>query len=229
MVGLMVFLIYLLKLDPLSWDAVVTVIVVIVAGVISLALYVVRQTEPGRTYNLVYQQHPETAKYSGEEKLEPVAVEGGGHATLYVHITARRPISVSALSFRLVERRFRPHWLGIWRMIAPHPSAASVNNVWDNGWELENKPRSFGTGEPQPTARLNENHGYTVRYASPKDLLVGDSLWYRVIVGIADMQSKGWQGLLEFQGPSSAGHPVYKRRKVRIEKSTPREQVPDAQ
>jgi hypothetical protein len=223
-----VYAICQLSLDPLTWDSVVAVGLFGVAVLAALARWWYRHTEPGRTFEMVFEAHPffhVPAQGENRARKKSGEVHAGARSALVlpIHVTAKKPVSVPSCSCRLVGRQLRPGLFRLWRWTPPHPGIAFVTNIWDAEHEALNKQRPFGTYyRPSPIATLNNEGGYTVTYSAPLKLLAKDSLWFRVVVIV----SKNWDGYLEFSGPAMDGRRASTQRGVKLRRSTVQEEDP---
>ena len=212
---------YQLALDPLTWDSVVAVALFSLAVLAALGRAWYRHTEPGRSFGMVFQTHPyfhvpERGKNKPRKKSGNVDADASTEVVLHTRVLAKKPVTVSSCSCRLVGRQLRPRLFGLWCWIPPKPQIAFVTNIWDAEHEKLNKQRRFGIAfRPSPTAALNNEGGYTVEYSEPLQLLAGDSLWFRVVVAVF----RNWNGYLEFSGPSPDGRRAFTQRSVKLRRS----------
>ena len=204
-----------LDLDPLTWDSVVAVVAIAVPAIM---LFWWRRTEPGRTYDLIFERHPHfespdsLAANPPKRSAKLVQNLRGANVVAYVRIRAKKGIALDRCTFKLVERSFRPRMVRVWRWRRTRPRLAFVTNVWDAGVEASDKQRLSG-GLTRPLVELDPESGaYCVTYPDGRRLLAGESLWFRVIIGF----SKPWEGFLEFCAPSLDGRPACTHRGVRL-------------
>jgi hypothetical protein len=212
-----------LSLDPLTWDSVVAVGLFGLAVSAGLLRAWYRHTEPGRTFDMVFQRHPYFAEGENEPRKRSGEVDAGADTDVELHVCviAKKPLPLASCSFRLAGRRLHPRLFRLWRWVPPHPSVAFVTNIWDAEHEKLGKQRPFGTHyRPSPTANLNDEGGYTVTYSEPLELLAGHSLWFRVIVTVFSK----WDGYLEFSGPAVDGRRAFTQRGVKLRRSASRSQ-----
>jgi len=198
-------MLYDLALDPLTWDSVVAAGLFGLTVLWALARFSYRHTDTDRTYAAYFRQHPYFAplgRPNGQERKETLCTDG--LAEVHTQIVCKKAVSLRSCSFRLVDRRFRPHLFGLRRWAPVPPRIAFVTNVWDAEWERGRKHPLRTSYRPSPVANLNDTGGYTVSYSEPLSLLATESLWFRVIVDV----QRNSQGYLEFEGPAPDGRPA---------------------
>jgi len=195
----------------MTWDSVVALGLFALAALASAIAFYRRWTAPARAYSLSFQQHPSTAAFgdANEPKSSADATTGiDGLVGLHARVEVKSGTTLSTCSFRLVERKWR---VGLvpWRWETVKSRFSFVTNLWDADQEAEEKRNPY-SHSPRPTARLNNDGGYTMQFPFPKSVFVGDLLWFRVIINV----QTDCKGHLEFQGPTQDGRWGHSRRSV---------------
>jgi hypothetical protein len=209
--------VYQLALDPLTWDSVVAVGLFALAVLGAAVGWWYQKTEPGRTYAVFFQKHPQFAttgdKNEPRKKSGEVYPGGEGHIVLWVCVKLNKGVRIEKCSFRLVTRHLSPGFGRFWRWDGVDPSLASIVKLWDASYEAFHSKLIMARGssreDPDDPAR------YMMLYASPWHNIIGNPRWIRVIVRVQEK----WDGYLEFEGPAPNGRSACTHRSVKLRPS----------
>ena len=214
------YAVYQLALDPLTWDSVVAVTLFGLAVLGGAVGWWYQKTEPGRTYAMFFQKHPQLAM-AGDEN-EPRKNSGQVYADaeriidLPVCVKVNKGVLIDKCSFRLVTRHVSPGFGRFWRWDGADPSLAAVVQLWDASYEALRKKRAHimmagGSNLEDP----DDPGRYMMLYFSPWQVSVGNPRWFRVIIRIEEK----WDGYLEFEGPAPNGRSARTQRSVKLRPS----------
>ena len=188
-------------------------------GIILVSLFTLvklidaRYSQPGRVFDLQFLDHasnfPPTPVY-GQSYRKSIR-KYDGTSDLLVRIRVKQGVHLRDMELQFVSRRWRwrPfHPFDFWTWENAPTSLIKISRATDAHSATISMPE-----EPRAHERTNLNGGSRIVYDKPNELLVGDSLWFRLEVEI----QQSWQGFLQFRGPSPGGRRAYSRRKVKAQ------------
>jgi hypothetical protein len=214
------YAVYQLKLDPLTWDSVVAVVLFGLAVLGAAVAWWYRKTEPGRTYAMFFQKHPQSAmagdKNEPRKKSGEVYPGAEGHIVLWVCVKVNKGVRIEKCSFRLVSRHLRPRLGRLWRWDDVEQSVASVVRLWDASYEALHKnwgsvTMRGGSSRENP----DDPRQHVMLYPLDWQVFIGNPRWFRVII----TAEKEYDGYLEFEGPAMNGRSARTQRSVKLRPS----------